>query len=185
MNKHKRAAFLIFVVFILVLTAIIFLFSKEDFTPYIQKNENISVSIHGDVFVPDDVISELNSVVSKYQEGLVLTKAEYIFKNNSDTEAIFQFTGREADSLMGWNIKVYINCQNKNAYLLEYEYGHSKKLDVNKVIEEYNSPIIQKDKNANEMFENYIIENYSDGMAPDKVVVIYNLSEVTVSGYTY
>lgn len=168
------------VLIILLILFVVWLFSDDDFAPYIHEKYSISANLEGNVFVPSEIEEQLNSIVSEYEKGLVLTEVEYTFKDNLDTQAFFQFTKRKGDTLMGWNVKIYVDCSTKTAYLVEYAYGNSKSLSIGKTVEEYNSPIIQKDKNAYDVFKSYIRDNYSDISASNEIVIIYNFADVFV-----
>ncbi len=188
MKNAKKIKYILCVVFAVILIIsfvgfLIFLFSDDDFAPYSYKTKKISVPISGNVFVPSEIEEQLNSIVSEYEKGLVLTEVEYTFKDNLDTQAFFQFTKRKGNTLMGWNVKIYVDCSTETVYLVEYAYGNSKRLSIGKTVEEYNSPIIQKDKNAYDVYQSYIKADEAKAESADHIVVEYYCGTVMVVLY--
>lgn len=120
--------------FIIVIAALIlatvFLFSDEDFQPYVHKAMTLDGEpISGNVFVIDEIYAPLAEIVSGIEPGMTLAYAEYTFYSGDDVKAAFFYT-KETDENRNATVCININIDGTNQTAAEaiFEEGIRKRV---------------------------------------------------------
>lgn len=122
--------------FIIVIAALIlvvaFLFSDEDFQPYVHKVIPLDGKpISGNAFVIEEIYAPLEEIVNGIESGMILAYAEYTFHSGDDVKAAFFYT-KETDANRNATVRISINIDGANQRAAEavFEEGIRKRVSL-------------------------------------------------------
>lgn len=120
---------LIIVIGVLILAAA-FLFSDEDFQPYVHKLMTLDGKpISGNAFVIDEIYAPLAEIVNDIEPGMTLVYAEYTFHSVDDVKAAFFYT-KETDANRNATVRINIDAAKQTAVEAVFEEGIRKRVGL-------------------------------------------------------
>lgn len=119
----------IIVIGVLILAAA-FLFSDEDFQPYVHKTVTLDgKSISGNAFVIDEIQASLWELANGIEPDMTLAYAEYTFRSSDDIKASF-FYIKETDANRNATLHINIDAAKQTAVEAVFEEGIRKRVGL-------------------------------------------------------
>ncbi|MGN0638813.1 MAG: hypothetical protein ACI4J0_10615 [Huintestinicola sp.] len=128
----KNVKILLSGVFIIVIAALIlaaaFLFSDEDFQPYVRKAMTFDGEpISGNAFVIDEIEASLGELANGIEPGMILAYAEYTFRSGDDIKSSF-FYIKETDANRNATLHINVDAAKQTAVEAVFEEGIRKRV---------------------------------------------------------
>lgn len=118
-------------IIIIILSIFIFVMvsTNEDFDTYINKTEDISISLKGNPYIIREVEDEIIKIAEEYLDSPSLSYVEYKYRNENDIKAKFFCRAKYDGGKYCESLNIYVDTVNKSAYSVNYRYSNTKRAD--------------------------------------------------------
>lgn len=174
MNGRKIITLIVFLVILscMILSGC----SDEDWAPYEEKTEEVSIKLDNSICNLVQCKEELKNVCNKYAKDLLLVHAEYKFFKDKDSQAIISMSKVYERGEVGYTklCELYVDIESNTVTKIIYRDGISRRVDP--YGPELDGIIANR---ADKLYDDYM----KDKEYMDKLHISYYYNEINIGGY--
>lgn len=176
-HKLNGRKIITLIVFLVILSCMILSgCSDEDWAPYEEKTEEVSIKLDNSICDLVQCKEELKNVCNKYAKDLLLVHAEYKFFKDKDSQAIISMSKVYERGEVGYTklCELYVDIESNTVTKIIYCDGISRRVDP--YGPELDGIIANR---ADKLYDDYM----KDKEYMDKLHISYYYNEINIGGY--